>query len=322
MQVSRREFIKYMTALGLSSVAAGALFSLLGCESGPDTTPVDTIAPSVEPPEVPAGTYLSVVRGESPAELVNTAIKALGGIERFVKPDDSVIIKPNICVAYHSYEYAATTNPEVVAAVVSLCRQAGARQVRVMDSPFGGTAEQAYKRTGIADAVEAVGGEMEIMSPIKFRKTPLPHGQDIKDWPVYGEALDADVLINIPIAKHHGMARLTLGMKNLMGLIQDRPKFHGNLGQRIADLNTLLRPDLTIIDGVRILMNHGPSGGSLDDVKLANTVIASHDIVAADTYAASLFDLTGADIPAIRAGSKMGLGITDLSSLKIEELSV
>ena len=107
-----------------------------------------------------------------------------------------------------------------------------------------------------------------------------------------------------------------------MGVIHDRNKFHFNLGQRIADLTSLLRPGLTVVDAVRILMNHGPTGGNLDDVKLTNTIIASHDIVAADAYAATLFGLTGADIPAIRAGVQMGLGTMDLSSVKVEEISV
>ena len=265
---------------------------------------------------------MTVARGENPMEMVNAAVKALGGIERFVKEGDNVIIKPNICVAYHSYEFAATTNPDVVAALVTLCLGAGAKRVRVMDYPFGGNPETAYARTGIGEAVETAGGEMEVMSSIKFRKTPIPDGRDITSWQVYGEALDADVLINVPIAKHHSAARLTLGMKNLMGLIQNRSQFHVNLGQRIADLTSLLRPNLTVVDAVRILVNHGPSGGNLDDVKMANTVIASHDIVAADAYAATLFDLTGADIPAVRAGAQMGLGTMDLNSVKIEEISV
>ncbi|MFC1893117.1 DUF362 domain-containing protein [Chloroflexota bacterium] len=255
--------------------------------------------------------------------MVQTVIKALGGIERFVKPGNDVIIKPNICVAYHSYEYAATTNPEVVGTIVWLCLGAGAKRVRVMDQPFGGTPERAYAISGIEEAVRNAGGQMEIMSgEIKFRETAIPEGGDVTSWPVYGDVLDADVLINVPIAKHHSLARLTLGMKNLMGLILERNKFHSNLGQRVADLTSLVRPTLTVVDGVRVLMNHGPTGGSLDDVKLANTIIASHDIVAADAYASTLFDLKGADIPAIRAGAQMGLGTVDLSSIKIEEISI
>jgi len=262
-----------------------------------------------------------VARGESPTAMVQAALKAIGGIERFVKPGNDVIVKPNICVAYHTPEYAATTNPEVVAALVRLCLGAGARRVRVMDQPFGGTAEEAYNRSGIAGAVQSAGGEMEIMAGMKFASVAIPGGQDITEWPVYRDALDADVLINVPIAKTHDLAVLTLGMKNLMGLIEDRGGLHPNLAQRLADLTTLFRPALTVVDATRILVANGPSGGNLEDVRQTQTVIASHDIVAADAYAATLFGLTAADIPATRAGAAMGLGTLDLAVIRIEEIS-
>ncbi len=332
MEISRREFIRQMVALGFSAAAAGTLFSLLACNAKDTPVPMPTPPPSPSPAPAPppppppsptpGGTYLAVARGQSPTAMVQAAVKALGGIERFVKPGNDVIIKPNICVAYHSYEYAATTNPEVVGALVTLCLGAGARRVRVMDYPFGGSPDQAYAKSGIGEAVRAANGQMEVMSSIKYQEIAIPHGRDITSWPIYSDVLDADVLINVPIAKHHSLARLTLGMKNLMGVIQKRNKFHSNLGQRVADLTSLVRPALTVVDGVRILMNHGPTGGRLDDVKLANTVIASHDIIAADAYAATLFGLTGAGIPAIRARAQMGLGTMDLSGVKVEEISV
>jgi uncharacterized protein (DUF362 family) len=264
--------------------------------------------------------YLAVARGGSPAEISKRAVAALGGIERFVHSGDDVIIKPNICVAYHTYEYAATTNPEVVATLVSLCLGAGAKKVRVMDYPFGGSADAAYERSGIAQAVTAAGGQMEQMAKMKYKKTPIPDGRDLDEWPVYQDVLEADAFINVPIAKHHNLPRLSLGMKNLMGVVLDRSKYHRNLGQRVADLTSLVYPTLTVVDAVRILVDHGPTGGSLDDVKQMDTVIASHDPVAADSYAATLFDLTGADIAYIKAAAEMGLGEMELLSLKIEEI--
>jgi uncharacterized protein (DUF362 family) len=331
MEISRRDFIKYALGLGSGAIMAGALSSLTACTSEREplaagsTSPLPELGATPEPtviPSPPDKAYLAVVRGPNPELIVQAALKALGGMERFVKKGDDVIIKPNICVAYHTYEYAATTNPEVIKALVSLCFSAGAGRVRVLDQPFGGTAEQAYQRSGIAAAVKEAGGEMEVMGSRKFQETDIPDGRDIKKWPVYIDALNADVLINVPIAKHHSLGRLTLGMKNLMGLIKDRGQFHFNLGQRLADLTSLLRPALTVVDAVRILTNHGPTGGNLDDVKLLNTVIASHDIVAADTYATTLFGLTGEDIPAIRAAVQMGLGTDDLKSIKVEEIDI
>jgi uncharacterized protein (DUF362 family) len=309
---------------------AGVLGSLAACdnekEPPPSTPPpISNPEPAQQPtviPSPPDKAYLAVARGRNPGQIVQAAVKALGGMERFVQKGNDVIIKPNICVDYHTFEYAATTNPEVVGALVKLCIAAGAGRVRVMDQPFGGTAAQAYERSGIAKAAKEAGAEMEIMSAMKFKEIAIPDGRDITKWPVYIDALDADVLINVPIAKHHSLGRLTLSMKNLMGLINDRGQFHFNLGQRLADLTSLLRPELTVVDAVRILTNHGPTGGNLADVKLLNTVIASHDIVAADTYAATLFGLTGDDIPAIRAAAQMGLGTTDLKSVRVEEISV
>jgi uncharacterized protein (DUF362 family) len=210
----------------------------------------------------------------------------------------------------------------VVAALVMLCREAGASSVTVMDHPFGGTAEQAYKISQIGDAVKAAGGQMVVMSSVKFKEAPLPEGKDIKTWPVYQDALKFDVIIDVPIAKHHGTTRLTLGAKNLMGLTENRGSLHANLGERIVDLYTLFRPKLIVVDAYRMLMNHGPTGGNLDDVKLAKTIIASHDIVAADAYATTLFGLKADAISYVKAGAARGIGTADLKSIKIEEINV
>ena len=250
------------------------------------------------------------------------AIAAIGGIERFVKAGYDVIIKPNICNANRGPEYASTTNPQVVATLVKLCLGAGAKRVRVMDYPFSGSGSAAYARSGIGDAVEAAGGKMEVMARPKFTEVDIPEGLDLKSWPVYQPILEADLVINVPIAKHHSLARLTLGGKNLMGVIEDRGRMHLNLGQRIADVTSVVRPQLTVVDAVRILMDNGPTGGNLADVKQADTIIASHDIVAADAYATTLFGRSPSDISYIVASSEMGLGTMDLDSIRIEELSI
>ena len=312
-RLTRRQFLKLTGA-----TAAGVALFGAGCTAQPTET-----SDRRQPP-APTGdqAYLSIARGSDPAVSTGAALAALGGIERFVRSGDDVIIKPNICVDYHPPEYAATTNPTVVATLVTLCLGAGARRVRVMDTPFGGTPESAYAVTGIEEAVRAAGGEMEVMSPVKFTEFPIPEGRDITAWEVYRDVLEADALINVPIAKHHSLARLSLGCKNLMGVIADPPQFHRNLGQRVADLASLVRPTLTVVDAVRILIAHGPTGGSLNDVQQTNTIIASHDIVAADAWAATLFGLTGPDIGYVRAAAEMGLGTIELEEIKIEEINV
>ncbi|MGA9348500.1 MAG: DUF362 domain-containing protein [Anaerolineae bacterium] len=292
--------------------------------AGATSMPTATVGATSVPTSTPSTGYpdLVVARGGEPEELVQRALAALGGMERFVQPGDDVIVKPNICVAYHTYEYAATTNPWVVAALVRLCLEAGARRVRVMDYPFGGGPEEAYVRSGIQEQVVAAGGEMEIMSRFKFVAAEIPQGLDLRQCDIYDQVLNADVVINVPIAKTHGLARLTLGMKNLMGVISDRPAMHRNLGQRLADLTSRIRPALTVVDAVRILVANGPTGGNLDDVKKMDTVIASPDIVAADSYAATMFGLQPDDLSYVRAAAAMGLGRSDLDSLKIEEIAV
>lgn len=358
MSLTRREFLRRALALGLGTASAGPILALAGCGPqptsplpGPEPTaastalsptpasgtpgatlaaeaiPMPTALPTqslaVSTPAPAAGqAYLAAVRGADPAASVERAIAALGGIERFCRPGFDVIVKPNICTAYHGPEYATTTNPDVVAALVRLCLGAGAKRVRVMDFPFGGSPKQAYQISGIQTAVEAAGGEMLVMASMMFKKTAIPQGQDIHEWTVFQDALTADLLINVPIAKHHNLTRLTLGIKNLMGLIQDRNRIHGMIAQRLADLASLFRPALTVVDAVRILMDNGPTGGSLDDVRQTDLIIASHDLVAADAYATRLFELQPADIRYIPTAAALGLGTMDLATVKIEELTL
>jgi len=322
-------FDRFLTACGLkpTSVAPTLVPTAIPTTSTAATSTAPAPTPATLATQEASATPfnkpdLAVARGSEPEELVRRALAAFGGMETFVPRGARVVVKPNICVAYHTYEYAATTNPWVVGALVKLAYEAGASSVQVFDFPFGGSAQEAYVRSGIEEQVKAAGGEMMPMPGFKYISTDVPQGVDLKRTKAFKDALEADILIDVPIAKHHGSARLTLGMKNLMGLIQDRGAIHQNLGQRIADLATLFHPTLTVVDAVRILMNHGPSGGNLEDVKKLDTVIVSPDIVAADSYATTLFGLQPGDIAYIAAATKMGLGNSDLSSLRIEEIAV
>lgn len=330
-QLNRRDFLKKaglvtagLTLAGCAKETARQLptpFSAV--TQSPTLTENKPEDPASNSPQPTSGdVYLAAVRGEDIPEMVRRALAAIGGIERFVFSGANVIIKPNICTDYYTYEYGATTNPLVVATLVSLALGAGASHVRVMDNPFGGTAVSAYKRSGIEEAVTSAGGSMEVMNKNKFRSVEIPNGLDIRKWVFYQDILEADVVINVPIAKHHGTTGLTLGCKNLMGAILNRGQIHANIHQRIADLASCVKPALTVVDAVRTLMRGGPTGGNLDDVRLTNTVIASADIVAADAYAATLFDMTGSDIGYIRAAADMGLGTLDLGSVKVEEIVV
>jgi uncharacterized protein (DUF362 family) len=349
-ELSRRGFLR-LAALGLGAALLGGILEACKARSTPampvpaspsasppratfapataagtqpSSTPVPSATPQASPtPAASAGhPDLVVARNGDPEILVRRAIAALGGMERFVPQGASVIVKPNICVSYRAYQYAATTNPWVVGTLVKMAFEAGASGVKVLDYPYGGDAAEAYATSGIGPQVEAAGGQMVVMSDRKYVGTPIPAGKWMKQTDVYDDVLKADVLINVPIGKVHSSATLTVGMKNLMGVVHDRSAMHANLGQAIADLNTLIRPALTVVDCVRILTAHGPSGGRLSDVKTLNTVVASADIVAADSFTATLFGLQPNDLDYVSIGAAMGLGQSDLSKLKVEDFSV
>lgn len=349
--LTRREMLRRAGLLGLATVALQACGPKTP-ESAGQTAPAPTspapaspvpptaelsAAATIEPSPVPSPTatrvppsptpdqaYMAVVKGSSPEAITRAAVAALGGMGRFVKGGDDVIVKPNICIASYSYEYAATTNPEVVATVVRMCLESGAARVRVMDLPFSGTAAEAYKVSGIRAAVEGAGGHMEIMNLNRYQEYQFPStAKNIKTWKIYPEVMNANVLINIPIAKVHDAAILTLGLKNLMGVVLNRSNIHWALHQCIADLNTLIKPSLTILDAVRVLTKHGPQGGNLDWVYQANTVVASHDIVAVDSYGAqTFFKYAPEKVSYIKFANDMGLGTMDIGNLRVKELSL
>jgi uncharacterized protein (DUF362 family) len=327
---SRREFLRNLM-LGATTLAAQPILASCGVKPVPETqVPTVTLA-ATELASTETATeaatetqnqypYLVMTRGSDAEQMVRQGMQALGGMERFMKSGADVIIKPNICVGYYSYEYAATTNPWVVAALVKMCLEAGAKRVRVMDYPFGGTGEQCYKISGIADLVTAAGGEMEVMSSLKFVEMDIPDAVRLKRASIYQDVLTTDLLINVPIAKNHGMAKLTLGLKNLMGTMLNRESIHPSFEKNLVDLATIVRPQLTIIDGIRTLMANGPTGGNLDDVKIQNTLIFSHDIVAADSYATRLFGKTPEYLPYVIKAAERGLGKADLTGLNIQEI--
>jgi len=335
-KMTRREFLK------LASTSAGALIigkALSGCSSGViektaaatsagqepvQTTSLaeETSTSSMAQTRTPGKPDLVVARQGEPEELVRLALEPFGGMKTFVSSGANVIIKPNICIGSYGPEYATTTNPWVVAALVKACFEAGAKTVRVMDFPFGSTPEQAYAASGIEEQVKAAGGEMVIMSQIKYVSVKIPQGKALKKVKVYDDILKADVLINVPIVKDHGMSHATLAMKNLMGTILARETLHSNLGQSLADLASIVRPTLNVVDAVRILTANGPTGGSLDYVKKMDTVIVSPDIVAADSVAGTLLGYQPRDLAFIQAATQMGLGNSDFNSMKIEEVFV
>jgi uncharacterized protein (DUF362 family) len=264
----------------------------------------------------PAGPVVAVAEGRDYPAITRRVITAVGGMGRYVKPGDTVVVKPNIGWD-RSPEQAANTHPAVVRAVVEECLAAGAKRVKVFDYTCNDP-RRCYLNSGIEQALKGLKKvECKQIEMERFKMIAL-NGQFLKEWELYDEALAADVFINLPIAKHHGLSRLTLGLKNIMGVMGGNRGFtHRNLATALADVNSRLKSHLTIIDATRILTAHGPQGGNLADVRVLNTVIASADIVAADAYATTLFGLKPADIAVTVAAHKRGLGEMDLKRIRV-----
>jgi uncharacterized protein (DUF362 family) len=300
--MDRRDFLK-------TAIVSGVTFAIPGI--------ADTFLGALEAAEK---TDLVVAHGISPAGITRAAVDGLGGIKRFISKGDIVVVKPNIGWD-RTPEYAATTNPEVVSTVVRLCYEAGAKQVKVFDRSVVDP-RRCYKQSGIADAASAVGGIVSYVDDRKFRDMKLP-GFALKSWPLYTEIVEADKVINMPIAKVHSLSTLTLGMKNWMGMMGgSRGRIHQKIEGSLVDIAMVIKPTLIILDAVRILTANGPQGGDLVDVKQFNMVIAGTDQVAVDAFGATLFGLKGANIGFVVAGHKAGLGMMDLSKLKIKKINV
>jgi uncharacterized protein (DUF362 family) len=260
---------------------------------------------------------LTVVQGGEPRELVQKALENLGGISRFISRQDVVVLKPNIAWD-RTPEQAANTNPEVVAEVVRQCWQAGAKKVIVTDVSCN-EARRCFMRSGIQAAARAEGAQVILPDPELYREVALG-GVVLKSWPVFTPFLDADKVINLPIAKHHGLVGVTLGMKNWYGILGgERNRLHQQIHTSLADLANFMLPTVTLLDAYRILIRNGPTGGNLEDVVLKKTMVAGTDPVALDAYAAKAWwNLDPEQLPYLQMAAARGLGTVDYDKLPVK----
>lgn len=266
--------------------------------------------------------HLVAVKGNSPADMFDEGIKSLGGIEKFVKPGQTVVVKPNI--GWDAIpERAANTNPELIGRIVEKCYEAGAKSVSVFDNTCDEW-KKCYANSGIEEYVNKAGGKIVPgNSEAYYKDVEIPEGKSLKNSKVHELILESDVFINVPVLKSHSSAKLTIAMKNLMGVVWDRRWWHKNdLHQCIADYTTLRQADLNIIDAYRVMKRNGPRGVSTEDVIMLNSLLISTDIVAADAAATKLFGMEPEDIPYITIADEMGLGTMDLSKLNIKRIKM
>jgi uncharacterized protein (DUF362 family) len=325
--VDRREFLKRLTinsALAAGAVAAGYAFrshglGILDDAGGGDAAAGGAVLPLSTRPgaqEGPPRGLLAVARGADPAAIARQAVEALGGMEKFVARGDRVLLKPNIGWDRRP-KFAANTNPDVVASVACMCLEAGASKVIVTDSPCNNPA-RCFDRSGLEKSLAGLDVDLVLPTDRDYVEKNLG-GEVLGTWPVLRSALESDKIINIPIAKHHSSAILSMGMKNWFGILGGgtrRGRLHQEMALAIAELANAARPVLTVLDAYRILFRNGPQGGSLSDTKTIETVIASADPVAVDAYGAGLFGLEPAQVPYLPLGESMGLGSADPGALE------
>ena len=260
---------------------------------------------------------MTVVQNGEPRALVAQALDNLGGIGRFIHRQDVVVIKPNIAWD-RTPEQAANTNPDVVAELVRQCRQAGAKRVIVTDVSCN-EARRCFHRSGIQAAALAEGAEVILPDPELFREVEMG-GLVLNSWPVLSPFLEADKIINVPVAKHHVLTGATLGMKNWYGILGgERNRLHQQIHQSLVDLANFMLPTLTVMDCYRILLRNGPTGGNLEDVALKKTIVAGTDPVAIDAYVAKAYwNLDPAQMPYLAMAAARGLGVVEFEKLQVK----
>jgi len=306
--LSRREvLIKLLRVAGAGAGAAGLGIWLSEHSWRPETALAmaakhgHTVAADPMLPE------MAIIQGDDPAQLARQAVEELGGMRRFISRGDVVLVKPNIWWD-RTPEQAENTNPDVVAEIVRQCSNAGAKRVIVTDVSCN-DARRCFQRSGIAEAAKVAGADVILPEPSRFKEVDL-QGEVLHAWPVFDPFLNVDKVINIPIAKHHGLTGTTLGMKNWYGMLGgQRNQLHQKIHESLVDLADFVRPTLTIIDCYRILVRNGPTGGNLEDVLLKKTLVAGTDPVALDAYVAKAYWNMEVDaLPYLKMAASRGLG--------------
>ncbi len=307
--MKRRDFIKRSAGAGLAlGLGAGSIGHLNNVFA--------------QPPLMQSTYDLAAVKGGEPDKMFDLAMEAFGGMKKLVAKNQTVVVKPNIGWDVRP-EGAANTNPKLVARIIEHCFNAGAKDVYVFDHTCDRW-QNCYSNSGIEKAVKDAGGKMVPgNSESYYHEIQIKEGKSLTRSKVHELILESDVFINVPVLKHHSGARLTIAMKNLMGIVWDRRYWHSNdLDQCIADFPFGIKPDLNVVDAYQVLTKRGPRGVTVDDVVPYKSLIMSKDIVAADAAAAKIFGHEPDEIEYIRIADSMKLGTKDLSKLSIKRIIV
>ncbi len=287
-RAQRRAFLKQASIVAGTAAGAGlgalALHDPLG-ELGKPKPKIFRLPKggyAVDKPTTAAD--LGVARGQRIEAMLHGAVDAIGGIKAYIKPGDVVLIKPN--VAFERVPQLGTTsNPELVSALIKLVRDAGAKEVRVADNPIEAP-ENCFMRSGLRDAAITAGARLYLPRPSDFEILNVPGAKWIEQWPFFAAPFrGVTKVIGVAPVKDHNLCRASMTTKNWYGLLGGRRnQFHQDIHGIIADLCLMMRPTFVVLDGTRVLFRSGPTGGSLADVKMAHTIVASRDMLAADSF--------------------------------------
>jgi len=262
---------------------------------------------------------LTLAQNENHTSALRAALDAIGGIKRFIKPNERVTIKPNIGWD-RTPEQAADTNPELVGEMVRLCLAAGASEVVVTDITCNDP-RRTFIRSGIKEAAAEAGARVILPADEDYIQVDFK-GELLAVWPVLKYFIDTDRFINMPIVKQHSLSTCTIAMKNLYGILGGhRGRLHQQIDQSIVDLAAFITPTLTVVDATRVLMRNGPQGGSLADVRIENTVLCATDQVAADARSVEFLGHKAEKVGHIRLAAKTGLGQIDYRSIGYKEVT-
>jgi uncharacterized protein (DUF362 family) len=310
----RDAMIRLLRLGGVGAGAAGLGYYLNTRSRYPEEPAVAGLKTSFTVATDPSLPEMAVIQGEDPRQLLRRALQELGGIKRFISRGDVVVIKPNMAWD-RTPEQAANTNPAVVEEMVQQCLNAGAKSVTVTDVSIN-EPHRCYQRSGIAEAARRAGAQVVLPEERKFKQVDL-RGDVLRAWPVFESFLNADKMINMPIAKHHSLTGVSLGLKNWYGILGgQRQQLHQRIHESLADLGDFMRPTLTIIDAYRVLLRNGPGGGNLEDVAVKKTLLAGTNAVALDAYAAKAYWDLGLDkLLYLQLASRRGLGTPDFEKL-------
>lgn len=313
---SRRDFLR--KSAGIAGLAAAGRILTASPLLGQDSLATAPGQPTARP-------VLAVVQGAA-AAAVAKALELLGGMSRFVKPGAVVVIKPNVSFP-NPKAWGTGTSPDVVVAVAREALKAGAGRVIVADNTMRRDMES-FNRTGLIEALTGIDKVkvLALQEESLFVEVPVPNGNAVRSVQIARLAQKADVLINLPCAKSHTATEVSFGLKNNMGLIWDRSFFHTktDIHAAIAELATVVRHHLTILDATRCLLTNGPTGPG--KVQELNLILAGTDPLSVDAYAATLANwnnrtLKPGSVRHLAIASKLGVGEIDLSRIEIVKAS-